>query len=107
MVAEARELAAHPMEALSELGRAQVAAAVVALQAGEADFVILHPARGLLVLEVKGGEPELRGGSWYRGKKEIKDPFEQAKKSMHKLCKEVEERTSHALKQRDFVSGFA
>ena len=33
------------------------------LREGEADFVILHPQRGLLVLEVKGGKPELRNVS--------------------------------------------
>jgi hypothetical protein len=32
---------------------------------GEGDFVLGHPERGLLVLEVKGGAVEARGGHWY------------------------------------------
>lgn len=31
---------------------------------GEADFVVLHPKRGLLVLEVKGGGIEIHDGRW-------------------------------------------
>src|SRR4051794_20301508 len=45
---------------------------------GEADFVILHAARGMLILEVKGGVPEYRNRVWYRGVDTIKDPFRQA-----------------------------
>ncbi len=32
---------------------------------GEGDFVLAHPDRGLLVLEVKGGRIEQRDGRWY------------------------------------------
>lgn len=32
---------------------------------GEGDFVLAHPSRGLLVIEVKGGRIELRDGRWY------------------------------------------
>jgi len=32
---------------------------------GEADFVLLHPRYGLLVLEVKGGRVDIVDGSWY------------------------------------------
>src|ERR1700733_1208695 len=45
------------------------------LREGEADFVILHPGRGLLVLEVKGGKPELMGRTWSRGGTQLRDPF--------------------------------
>ncbi len=45
------------------------------LREGEADFVILHPERGLLVLEVKGGTPELRQRTWFRGDKEMRGSF--------------------------------
>ena len=38
-----------------------------ALVEGEADFVVLHPSRGLLVLEVKGGETIQHDGyRWFR-----------------------------------------
>src|SRR5512133_2911488 len=33
---------------------------------GEGDFVLAHPERGLLVLEVKGGHVEQRDGRWYQ-----------------------------------------
>lgn len=57
---------------------------------GEADFVVLHPKRGLLVLEVKGGGIEIREGRWStidrRGDRhEIKNPYEQATASKHAL----------------------
>jgi hypothetical protein len=57
---------------------------------GEADFVLLHPKRGLLVLEVKGGGIEIHDGRWStidrRGDRhEIKNPYEQATDSKHAL----------------------
>lgn len=63
----------------------------VTLREGEADFVIVHPKAGILILEVKGGEirydNENRG--WYRQEShrivQITDPFEQARRSTHTL----------------------
>ena len=63
----------------------------VTLREGEADFVIVHPKAGLLVLEVKGGEIRYdhddRG--WFRHETsrivKIKDPFEQARRNTHNL----------------------
>lgn len=57
---------------------------------GEADFLVLHPKRGLLVLEVKGGGVEIHDGRWSsinrRGERnDIKNPFEQATDSKHAL----------------------
>lgn len=57
---------------------------------GEADFLILHPQRGLLVLEVKGGGIEVHDGRWStmdrRGDRhEIKNPYVQATESKHAL----------------------
>ena len=51
-------------------------------QDGEADLVLAHPDRGVMVIEVKGGGIECRHGEWY-GKHEgewerIRDPFAQA-----------------------------
>jgi hypothetical protein len=61
---------------------------------GEADFVITHPDKGVLFLEVKGGlvEHDPRTSNWtskdrfgvtYR----IKDPMQQALKSKHELLR--------------------
>lgn len=57
---------------------------------GEADFILLVPGHGLVILEVKGGGVEIINGSWYTtnaaGKQHrIKDPFEQAKDSKFAL----------------------
>ena len=83
-----------------------------ALEEGEADFVVLHPQLGLLVLEVKGGEEiwhEER--KWFRqtaqGQKSIKDPFLQAQRSMHELVDFIREQTRGELSAGDFVYGHA
>ena len=54
---------------------------------GEADAVITHPDYGLLVLEVKAGEPSVdHAGHWHLGPIELKEsPFEQASQSKHFL----------------------
>lgn len=31
---------------------------------GEADFVIIHPDKGIMVIEVKSGEVEYKNGQW-------------------------------------------
>lgn len=57
---------------------------------GEADFVILHPDKGVLVIEVKSGEIEYKDGEWIqtntrsRVTKRI-DPLGQARKSQFEL----------------------
>jgi len=62
------------------------------LQEGEADFLILWPDKGLLVLEVKGGTIRYAAETrqWFsldfHGKEHlIKDPFEQASRNLHSL----------------------
>jgi hypothetical protein len=77
------------------------------LREGEADFVVIHPRKGLLVIEVKGGYPELRGRTWFRGNSEMKDPFNQAQRNMHALLKEVEEKSNQRLKRNMFTYGYA
>ncbi len=53
---------------------------------GEGDFVIAAPARGLLVLEVKGGHVELRDGRWLQNGREMRDaPRDQANRCVRKL----------------------
>ncbi|MCI0392413.1 MAG: NERD domain-containing protein/DEAD/DEAH box helicase [Acidobacteria bacterium] len=74
---------------------------------GEADFVVLHPKRGLLILEVKGGEPILQGGIWYRGSNEIRDPFQQAQRSRYALLDAIEKLTKHRIQRNLFPHGYA
>lgn len=57
---------------------------------GEVDFIILHPRKGLVVLEVKGGGIDVDRGRWMTtdrfGKRhDIKNPYEQATASKHAL----------------------
>lgn len=54
----------------------------------EADFVVVDPHRGILILEVKGGmiEYDSRDHTWSRllnggRRRQIQDPFEQARKN--------------------------
>jgi hypothetical protein len=83
-----------------------------ALLEGEADFVVLHPQRGILVLEVKGGETIRHDGRrWFRstssGPKEFQDPFVQARKNMHALLDIVRERSGRRLSKEDLAHGYA
>lgn len=57
---------------------------------GEADFVILHPDKGVLVIEVKSGEIEYKNGEWIQTNTRSKvakriDPLGQARKSQFEL----------------------
>lgn len=52
---------------------------------GEIDFLIAHPAYGVLVMEVKGGDIRIENGRWFSGKYEIKDPCEQAERNRRAL----------------------
>ena len=45
---------------------------------GEIDFLLYHPERGFLVIEVKGGVISYRSGQWFQEDRVI-DPVEQAK----------------------------
>jgi len=59
---------------------------------GEADFLLLHPRNGFLVVEVKGGSEVLvKDGEWFSRKRgeltKIRDPFEQALSSSKTLGK--------------------
>lgn len=65
---------------------------------GEDDFLLVHPKRGILLCEVKGGEIARDGttGQWFshqraKGLKfEIKDPFDQLRKNVHALVEKLE-----------------
>jgi hypothetical protein len=70
------------------------------LHDGEIDFLIAHPDKGLIVLEVKGGTIEFCGrtGEWgstsHAGRyHSIKDPYEQSKRNCYDLLDELKEHT--------------
>ena len=68
------------------------------LREGEADFVILHPLYGIMVVEVKGGHLHYDSTTqrWNRvgGTHSVKDPFLQAANNLHAI--------ESCLKQRSF-----
>lgn len=53
----------------------------------EVDFIILIPRAGILCLEVKGGQFEIRDGSWYTAgaRKSIESPDRQSEQAMFAL----------------------
>ena len=60
------------------------------LREGECDFLLLHPRYGLLVIEVKSGEPRYDGTSdeWsYADGSRLKDPFLQVREGMHYIVR--------------------
>jgi hypothetical protein len=63
---------------------------------GEADFVIIHPQMGILVIEVKGGVVGYDASSGWHSRRHdgstiaIKDPFTQARRSKYALLHKVE-----------------
>ena len=64
---------------------------------GEADFLLLNPAVGILVLEVKGGGISVRNGRWHSLDREGEswetgDPFEQATSSKHEILRQIRSR---------------
>ena len=57
---------------------------------GQCDFLVLHPERGVLVIETKGGTPRRDvGGQWYSSGADaehaIEDPYQQANRSKFAL----------------------
>lgn len=68
---------------------------------GEADFVLLHPRHGGIVLEVKGGGIDVRAGQWFSTDRngathEVKNPYEQAMVSKHALAAWIRQRVPAA-----------
>ncbi|WP_168189889.1 NERD domain-containing protein [Brevundimonas sp. SGAir0440] len=62
---------------------------------GEADFVLLHREKGMLVIEAKGGEVVLRNRQWSRlvggGRlKDLRDPAQQVRRAARALRKRIE-----------------
>lgn len=61
---------------------------------GEADFVILHPEKGLMVIEVKSGEIQYKNGEWEQtnsrtGVSKWISPFNQARKSQFEILERL------------------
>lgn len=62
---------------------------------GEADFVVIHPAKGILVIEGKSGEIEYKNGQWTqtntltRYSKSIA-PFTQARRSQYEILERLQ-----------------
>ncbi len=72
---------------------------------GEADFVVLHREKGMLVVEAKGGEVVLRNRQWSRvlggGRlKPIRDPAQQVRRAARALRKRVELICGEAIHQK-------
>ena len=57
----------------------------------EIDFLMLIPNRGILCLEVKGGQFDIRGGQWYRvgSSESVESPVDQSEREMFALRKEL------------------
>ncbi|MFN2137780.1 MAG: nuclease-related domain-containing protein, partial [Candidatus Promineifilaceae bacterium] len=75
---------------------------------GEADFVIVHPDKGILVLEAKAGQIDYDGrtGKWTQNNHDMgKDPFEQAKGSLYHLRDTLNE--EYYWRERDIAFGHA
>ena len=80
---------------------------------GEIDFVVAHPDKGIVCLEVKGGGIECRHGEWFRiekgQRKRMKDPFAQALDHRYDLSRKIEKVKGwrrHELLPASTVSAF-
>ncbi len=81
---------------------------------GEADAILAHPEKGIVVLEVKGGGIRRDGGSglWfsrdrYGVEHEIKNPFEQARRSLGALRSMLADEVSVRFRSSPFAAGVA
>ena len=86
----------------------------VTLREGEADFVVVVPELGFLVIEVKGGaiDYDAEEWRWFRklpagGRREIKDPFRQASGNTHELKGRILEHVFPGEKSLPFAFGYA
>ncbi len=87
------------------------------VQESEVDFLIVHPEKGILVLEVKGGGVGYDGTrhEWYtinaKGERHaLHDPFDQGRNSAHALRRELTQRVPQVWLQsasRQSIFGYA
>jgi hypothetical protein len=80
-------------------------------QDGEADFLICHPQRGFLVIEVKGGRihADYTSNEWSsidrNGRKhKIKNPFQQSRQGKYKVLAKLKEHKDWALLKLNGIS---
>jgi hypothetical protein len=65
--------------------------------AGEGDFVVAVPGRGMLVIEVKGGRVEVRDGRWFQSDRELKEsPRAQGERFVRMLVDRLAEQRCRA-----------
>lgn len=85
------------------------------LREGEADFLLLHPTHGLLVIELKGGVEigiDQETGSWYSVSRNgyrniIKNPAEQARRNMHSVLDIIRKSAIDLRNSIPFTYGYA
>lgn len=81
------------------------------LQPGETDFVVVHPQKGILILEVKGGilEFDTRAQKWNRrgGTYDVGDPFRKAEKNKYALRERILEQPALKASAPPFTIGHA
>ena len=63
---------------------------------GEIDFLLYHPQKGMLVIEVKGGAISYRNGQWYQEDRPI-DPVEQAKRNKYAVMRLLQDSLHRAV----------
>lgn len=76
---------------------------------GEADFIIVHPDQGILVIEAKSGEIRYdgRSGKWFQNNREMeKDPLDQAQRSVYHLLTKTLPEDPH-WRQHNIIYGHA
>lgn len=77
------------------------------LREGEADFVIVHPRYGIMVVEVKGGEmlfdPENQRWDRRGATHQVKDPFEQAARNLRALEEQIRKRSFGGYQELPFA----
>jgi hypothetical protein len=74
---------------------------------GEADFVIAHPTKGILILEAKGGRIDIEDGQWYSldrhdRRHRIKNPVDQASDNKYLLRDTLKRVTDWPRQHMDF-----
>ena len=77
------------------------------LREGEADFVVVHPRYGIVVIEVKGGQmvfdPELQRWGRKGATHQVKDPFDQAARNLRALEEQIQSRYFGGYPQLPFT----
>lgn len=76
------------------------------LREGEADFIVIAPGKGIMIVEVKGSKGfDCVAGHWYRikdddSREKADNPFEQATRIKHQLVRRLAEKVFHVDKSK-------